>query len=414
MDTSGARYQIIQEVGRGGVGVLYLAIDQNLQRVVALKRVRREATSSLGDEQEDKLVREARALSSLQHPNVVSVYDVGVDEEGVFVVMEYVHGESLDKAVGRTALNLDDLKTVVTHTMEGMASAHIRGLIHRDMKPANLMVDWRDEDKFTLKLVDFGLVRFVEMPTMQTAAQANAIMGTVYFMAPEQFELKTIDEKTDLYSLGCVYYHSLTRKYPFEGESTAQVMSSHLTNTFVPLAERRPDLPPEVVEWVENLMARNPEDRPESAKKALELYPYDTKPVPDAKIPSYVGPLTAPPKTEDPSLALTLPVTKTGEPITSSTSKPSTTGRNSLVTTSQTGPITSPIPDPNKSRSVGAAAAAIFLGMLLLGGVGAAWYMKPWDQGVASANEAEAVEELKKTLGDVVSRETELLNQAHY
>tara|TARA_R110002096_G_scaffold4501_38_gene21321 strand:+ start:25752 stop:26996 length:1245 start_codon:yes stop_codon:yes gene_type:complete len=414
MDPSGTRYQIIQEVGRGGVGVLYLAIDQNLQRVVALKRVRREATSSLGDEQEDKLVREARALSSLQHPNVVSVYDVGVDDEGVFVVMEYVHGESLDQAVGRVALTLEDLQTLVTHTMEGMASAHIRGLIHRDMKPANLMIDWRDEEKFTVKLVDFGLVRFVEMPTMQTAAQANAIMGTVYFMAPEQFELKTIDERTDLYSLGCVYYHSLTRKYPFEGESTAQVMSSHLTNTFVPLAERRPDLPPEVIEWVERLMSRDPDDRPESAKQALELFPSDAKPVSGEKVPAYVGKMKAPPKKEDPSLALTLPVTKTGQSITSSTSRPSTASRNSLVTTSQTGPVTGPISHSAKSRSVGAAAAAFFLGMLLLGGVGAAWYIKPWDQGVASANEAAAIDNLKQTLGEVVSRETELMNQARY
>ncbi len=410
---AGTRYQIIQEIGRGGVGVLYLAIDQNLQRVVALKRVRGESSAKFDDEHEDKLVREARALSSLQHPHVVSVYDVGVDEEGVFVVMEYVHGESLDQAVARVALTVDDLKTVVNHTLQGMASAHDRGLIHRDMKPANLMVDWRDESNFTIKLVDFGLVRFVEMPTMQTASQANAIMGTVYFMAPEQFELKTVDERTDLYSLGCVCYYCLTRKFPFEGESTAQVMSSHLAGRFVPLAERRPDLPPEVVQWVERLMAQDPADRPRDSREALALFPSHATPVEGVTPPAYVDKLTAPPKKEDPSLALTLPITKTGQPVTKSTSRPSSSS-SSLITTSQsasTSPVTESV---SGQRHGGLAAATVFLGFLVLAGVGAVWYLKPWEAAPLSENQQQASEELQRMLGDVISQETQLLNQSKY
>ncbi|HUE95460.1 MAG TPA: protein kinase, partial [Longimicrobiaceae bacterium] len=262
------RYQIREKIGRGGLGDVYVAYDTQLGREVALKRLRPNGRD-VGD---SDLLKEAKVLSSLQHPNIVTLYDVGPDAEGPFAVMELLKGETLDRTVERGALTFEDFRNVVTQTLEGMIAAQSAGLLHRDVKPTNIMVIWLPSGKFQIKILDFGLAKFSRQPTEQTSDIGDGIMGSIYFMAPEQFERLPLDPRTDMYSLGCVYYHSLTQRHPFEGDSAPQVMASHLRHDVRELGDLRPDLPEGVTTWVMWMINRQMEDRPADARQALEIF----------------------------------------------------------------------------------------------------------------------------------------------
>ena len=161
---------------------------------------------------------------------------------------------------------------LVTQSLEGMVAAHSIGLIHLDIKPQNFMVIWLPSGKFQIKILDFGLAKLSSHPQVQEMDEEGAIMGSIFFMAPEQFERSPVDARTDLYSLGCVYYFALTQHYPFQGETGPEVMASHMYHSFVPLAQMRPDLPPFVCQWVEWLMNRLPDHRPSSAAEAQRSF----------------------------------------------------------------------------------------------------------------------------------------------
>ncbi len=261
------RYQIKEKIGQGGLGDVFIAHDTQLGREVAMKRMRPvEGTTP------DDLLKEAKVLSSLQHPNILTVYDVGKDDEGAYVVMELLRGETLEQVVERGALPYEDFKQVATQSLEGLIAAQAVGLVHRDMKPGNLMIIWHASGKFQLKILDFGLAKFSRAPSKQTEDQEEGIMGSIFFMAPEQFEREPLDGRTDLYALGCIFYYALTTKYPFSGETAPLVMASHLQHLVKPLGEFRPDLPPWMVNWVMWLMNRRPDERPLNAKQALDFF----------------------------------------------------------------------------------------------------------------------------------------------
>ncbi|MDG2124856.1 MAG: serine/threonine-protein kinase, partial [Verrucomicrobiales bacterium] len=265
----GERYEIVKKIGQGGVGEVFVAQDTQLGREVALKRIMPGEVKSDGA---DDLFAEAKTLSALQHPNIVTIYDIGEDEEGPFAVMELLKGETLDRTVDRGALTLEDFRNVVRQTLEGLMAAQTVGVLHRDLKPANLMVIWLPSGKFQLKILDFGLAKFSKQPSEQTSDQGDGIMGSIYFMAPEQFERGALDLRTDMYSLGCVYYYALTQRHPFEGDTPAQVMASHLRHDVTDLRELRPDLPAELCTWVMWFINRKPEDRPDDAKQAFDYF----------------------------------------------------------------------------------------------------------------------------------------------
>ncbi|MDF1752861.1 MAG: serine/threonine-protein kinase [Verrucomicrobiales bacterium] len=276
------RYEIRETIGQGGLGSVFKAFDTQLQREVAMKRV---LTTGQGTAEEiraagDKLIAEAQTLSTLNHPNIVTVFDVGQDEEGGFVVMELLNGETLDDTVERGVLTAEDFKEVVFQTMEGLVAAQDKNVIHRDIKPTNIMLIWQASGRFQLKILDFGLAKFSKNPSVQTMDQDEAVMGSIFFMAPEQFERAELDARTDLYQMGCVYYNSLTGQYPFNGETAPQVMNAHLQHKVVPLDQLRPDLPPAVSQWVMWLINRDIASRPANAKEALKYFPKDTGPVP--------------------------------------------------------------------------------------------------------------------------------------
>lgn len=267
------RYQIKAKIGQGGIGAVYRAFDTHLQREVAVKRLLPpDESEAFEDDPTKSLFKEAHLLSALQHPNVVSVYDVGTDSDGVFVVMELVDGETFDQVVDRGLLTEDDFAEMVSQTLEALIAAQDKALVHRDIKPTNLMVKWLPSGKFQFKLLDFGLAKFSPKPSQQTIGLNDAILGSIHFMAPEQFERLPLDGRTDLYAMGCMYYYGLTGRYPFDGDTAAEVMAAHLSHRLTPMLEIRPDLSKRTCDWVMWLMNRDMNQRPANAQEALEVF----------------------------------------------------------------------------------------------------------------------------------------------
>ncbi|CAN5682429.1 hypothetical protein BH11VER1_BH11VER1_16690 [soil metagenome] len=280
---SSSRYEVLGQIAEGGLGTVYKAYDRNLRREVALKRVRADSAEE-ATAQAEQLFAEARTLSTLQHPHIVTIFDVGKDEQGAYIVMELLKGETLEDIIARGALNPFDFRELVTQTLEGMVAAHSTGLIHLDIKPQNFMVIWLPTGKFQIKILDFGLSMFAHVPTVQEMNDDGSILGSIFFMAPEQFERSPVDARTDLYSLGCVFYFALTQSYPFQGDTGPEVMASHLYHSLVPLEQLRPDLPPMVCRWVEWLICRKPEDRPVTVAQAYEWFLAGQAPMPEPPV----------------------------------------------------------------------------------------------------------------------------------
>ena len=288
------RYEVLGKIADGGLGSVFKAYDRNLRREVALKRVRADSPEE-AERQAEQLFEEARTISTLQHPHIVTVFDVGKDDEGAFIVMELLKGETLEDIIQRGALNEGDFRELATQSLEGMIAAHTTGLIHLDIKPQNFMVIWLPSGKFQIKILDFGLAKLASHPQVQDMADDGSIMGSIFYMAPEQFERSPVDARTDLYSLGCVYYFALTGHEPFQGETGPEVMASHIYHSMVPLSQMRPDLPPQLTAWVEWLMSRDPNQRPTTAAQAHEWFLAGQ------------APTLASPVTEAEAIALALP-----------------------------------------------------------------------------------------------------------
>ena len=269
------RYEIRGKIGQGGVGTVYKAFDTQLNREVAIKRVLADGSDDADQIQTDatkQLLKEATALSSVQHPHIVTVYDAGMDSDGPYVVMELIHGKTLDEMVEQATLTWDDLREIALQTQEALIAAQDLDLVHRDLKPSNVMVCWLPSGKFQVKIVDFGLAKFSATPSLQTIDHGDAVFGSIFFMAPEQFERTPLDQRTDMYAMGCLYYFALTGQYPFNGDTAAQVMASHLQHSVPSLAEVRPDIPAWGAEWIMWHIERSMDDRPHNAREALERF----------------------------------------------------------------------------------------------------------------------------------------------
>ena len=266
------RYEIRGKLGQGGLGAIYLAYDQMLHREVALKRIISSDAHSSNPETSNQLAKEAGALSALQHPHIVTIFDVGVDQEGPFVVMELLQGKTVDDVVESAIFTWEDFREFALQTQEALIAAQDLNMVHRDLKPTNIMLTWLPSGKFQVKIVDFGLAKYTPKPSLQTTDQTNAVFGSIFFMAPEQFERVELDARTDMYSIGCVYYYALTGLHPFGGDTGPQVMASHLHHQVYPLHEIRPDLPRWVSDWIMWHINRLPEHRPAQARHALEVF----------------------------------------------------------------------------------------------------------------------------------------------
>ncbi len=266
------RYQVRGRIGKGGMSAVYRGYDTVMGREVALKRLLPVEETNLNEAAAESLAREAAALSRFQHPNVITVFAFEQDAEGPYVIMELVEGKDLHAVVKSGTLSWEDFRDVAGQCLEPLVAAGELNLLHRDIKPGNIMLMTTPSDRFLVKLLDFGLAKFSQRPSRQTLDQQGSFLGSIEFIAPEQLELRPLDQRTDLYSLGCVFYYMLVGKSPFAGENPAETATNHVRHRCTPVGELRDDLPPLVADWIMRLISRHPEDRPSDARDALKQF----------------------------------------------------------------------------------------------------------------------------------------------
>jgi serine/threonine protein kinase len=257
-----AGYRIESVVGRGGMGVVYLAEHLRLKRKVALKVL---APELAADERfRDRFIRESEIAASLDHPNVVTIHDAGEADGLLYLAMRYVQGRDLKTLIEQEgSLAPDRAIALIGQVASALDAAHTSGLIHRDVKSANVLVTPGSMGHDQAYLTDFGLTKRPE--SVSGLTKTGQFLGSVEYAAPEQFEGKPLDARTDVYSLGCVLYECLTGRVPFVRDSEASVMYAHLRDPAPPPSEARPDLPPELDSVVARAMAKSPADRFDSA-----------------------------------------------------------------------------------------------------------------------------------------------------
>ncbi len=245
-------------LGRGGMGIVYEAIDTQLARKVAVKML---GEGLAGSTSADRFFQEARAAARLTHPNVVSIYEMGQRDGECYLVLEYVEGGSLSEALKDGPLRWDEATRFVADACRGLAAAHAAGMIHRDIKPANIL---RSRDG-QAKITDFGLAKLVESLGASLTA-AGRVVGTPAYMSPEQCQSSPVDHRTDIYSLGATYYSLLTGEGPYGGStSTPQLMFAHCYKPVPDPREVAPALPEGCAGVVRRAMAKAPEDRYQNA-----------------------------------------------------------------------------------------------------------------------------------------------------
>jgi serine/threonine protein kinase len=261
--TVGGRYRIERPLGHGGMASVYLGLDTELERQVAIKLL---AENLAGDEDlRERFVREARLAARLSDPNIVSVYDAGEDDGRPYIVMEHVDGETFADLLARQGrLAPDEARELAAQAARGLAHAHEAGLVHRDVKPQNLILR-RDG---TVKIADFGIARAAEGTAL---TQAGTVLGTAAYLAPEQAMGEDVTAAADVYSLGAVLYELLTGRPPFEFESLADLAERQRRMEITPVRELAPEVPPELEDVVMRCLARNPAYRPGSAGELASL-----------------------------------------------------------------------------------------------------------------------------------------------
>lgn len=266
------RYKIYEKLGAGGVGAVFRAYDSQLKRWVAVKRLMTASEAASDKNIASELRREADALASLRNPNIVTIFDVAADDEGLFIVMELLQGEDLADVVTRGPLPYDDFKELASQCLEGLLAAHQHHILHRDIKPENIKVERLPGGRMQSKIIDFGLARAGLRARKQTEDQEGTVMGSIYYMAPEQLTREPVDERTDLYSLGCVFYEALSGRKAFDGESMGDVIDKHINHDVTPLHVIAPHVPQWLGAWCARLMAQKPDDRPANAQQAIEEF----------------------------------------------------------------------------------------------------------------------------------------------
>lgn len=266
------RYKIYEKMGAGGAGAVFRAYDTQLKRWVAIKRLLSASEANSNDPTATELRREADTLASLRNPNIVTIFDVASDDEGLFIVMELLEGEDLADVLARGPLSYDDFKELATQTLEGLLAAHQNHILHRDLKPENIKIERLPGGRLQSKIIDFGLARAGLRGRKQTEDQAGTVMGSIFYMAPEQLTREPVDPRTDLYSLGCVYYEALSGKRAFDGASMNEVIDKHINHEIVPLHVIAPYVPAWLSAWVLRLMSGKPDDRPADAQQAIEEF----------------------------------------------------------------------------------------------------------------------------------------------
>jgi len=256
----GGKYEIAEEIGRGGMGVVYKARDTQLKRWVALKFLPSNVAES--DELRDRFLVEAQAAAALSHPNICVIHEVGDDEGQPFIAMEYVEGETLRQRTKRGPLETDEALALMSQVAAGLDEAHGKGIIHRDIKSGNIMVT----EKGQAKVMDFGLARLEGGPSL---TKTETTLGTVGYMSPEQASGEEVDQRTDLWSAGVVLYELLTGSLPFRGTHEVAVIHAIMYEDPKPMEPGTPPIPMEMERVVARALEKKREDRYASAGEML-------------------------------------------------------------------------------------------------------------------------------------------------
>ena len=247
------RYEIIKTIGEGGMANVYLANDTILDRKVAIKVLRGDLSN------DEKFIRrfkrEALSVSNLSHPNIVEVYDVGEEDGNYYIVMEYIEGKTLKQLLQkRGALTLNEVIDIMTQLTDGLAHAHEAYIIHRDIKPQNIMI----EDNGLVKITDFGIAMALNSTQL---TQTNSVMGSVHYLPPEQANGKGSTVKSDIYSLGILMYELLTGSVPFKGDTAVEIALKHMKEKIPSIRKQNPTIPQSVENIVLKATAKNPKNR---------------------------------------------------------------------------------------------------------------------------------------------------------
>ena len=257
-----AHYRILSLIGAGSTGVVYRAVDTNLDRIVALKVLR----PSLGDTARERFLAEARLAASIEHPNVVTIYHVGIEGHLAFMAMQWVPGETLeDRMKKQSVLTEEKLCHLGKQIAAGLVAAHARNLIHRDIKPANI---WIAEETEEAKILDFGLARIADDDPQMTAT--GMLAGTPNFMSPEQTRGLELDGRSDLFSLGCLLYRAATGKLPFAATGILATLQAIQNDVPREPAQLNPNLSGDFSSLVMRLLEKHPVNRPDNARQLLQ------------------------------------------------------------------------------------------------------------------------------------------------
>jgi serine/threonine protein kinase/Tfp pilus assembly protein PilF len=304
-NTTIAQYTIVSKIGEGGMGEVYLAQDTKLERKVALKILPSDVASNR--DRMERFIREAKSAAALSHPNIAQIFEIGEQNGTHFIAMELVDGVTLRERIHRERTELGKLLRHLQHVAEGLAKAHAAGIVHRDLKPDNIMIT-RDGHA---KILDFGLAKLVEPRLTDTPDDENhdeaatailqqhstpgVIMGTVGYMSPEQAQGKTneIDQRSDIFSFGCILYEAVTGHKAFAGKDVVDSLNKIIREPVAPINDFRPDAPNHLQRIVRRCLAKDPEDRYQTIKDvAIELRDLRHELAPDGGLDVTVTPTT--------------------------------------------------------------------------------------------------------------------------
>ncbi len=261
-------YEIVEELSRGGMGVVYRARQRSLGRIVALKILSADLVESA--EFIERFQREAKAIAEISHPNIVQIFDYGRLRGLHYIAMEFVDGESLESfLMRRGTLSTMNAAVIAESVARGLAEANSRGVIHRDVKPDNILLAKNGQ----IKLTDFGLAKMQTGPDEEDSGltQRGSVMGSPYYIAPEQARGELVDFRVDMYSLGVTLFRTLVGQVPFDAPTSIQIIAKHLNAPVPPRSELPVEVPIPAYNLIKWLMAKKPEGRPESWKKVIEL-----------------------------------------------------------------------------------------------------------------------------------------------
>lgn len=279
------RYLIDSTLGKGGMGVVYKAEDTKLSRMIALK-----VLATDGKEQRGRFLREAKSAAAVEHNNIATIHDYGEDEGRVFIAMELVRGRSLDKMLGGARLSVSEATRVAREIARGLATAHTRGIVHRDIKPGNVMIS----DEGDVKLLDFGLAKRADrdedaplVPAHEHFTTAErSVIGTPGYMSPEQVKGERVDARTDVFSFGVMLYEMLTGRRPFGGRSAAEVNIAIVRDEPAPPSRVNPSTPPAIERLVMRCLRKDPSERYADAVQILRELESDQSVAPHLAAPS--------------------------------------------------------------------------------------------------------------------------------